>query len=416
MAHILVVDDEVGIRELLSEILSDEGHSVTVAESATRARELRARSRPDLVLLDIWMPDADGITLLKEWAAGGQLTMPVIMMSGHGTIETAVEATRIGALDFLEKPIALQKLLATVKRALRGPEVRAVAPLSFANFGRSPVMSEFKKRLAQLAASNAPLLLRGEPGTLAELYARYLLAPGAPWLNAGEALSGIAQDVLTQVAGGILFVEELAVLTRTQQKHLAYLAGRAERAKVRIVSFTSADPRGLADTQAFDAALLARLSELSISIPALREHAEDIPDIANLMLLQLVETRYCPPRRFATAALNLLRHYQWPGNMDDLQSAVRNLSLTALDEEIGAADVERVLLEALARPNGAGLPLDRPLREAREAFERAYFEHHLALENGSIARVAEKCGLERTHLYRKLKQLGIPAGRREDSP
>ena len=119
MSQILVVDDEIGIRELLSEILADEGHTVRLAENAARARALRGAERPDLVLLDIWMPDTDGITLLKEWAANGQLTMPVVMMSGHGTIETAVEATRIGAIDFLEKPIALQKLLATVKRALR---------------------------------------------------------------------------------------------------------------------------------------------------------------------------------------------------------------------------------------------------------------------------------------------------------
>jgi two-component system, NtrC family, nitrogen regulation response regulator NtrX len=415
MAHILVVDDEVGIRELLSEILSDEGHSVTLAESATRAREARARMRPDLVLLDIWMPDADGITLLKEWAANGLLTMPVIMMSGHGTIETAVEATRIGALDFLEKPIALQKLLATVKRALRSQEARTVAPLSLANFGRSQTMNEFKKRLAQLAASSAPLLLRGESGLMPELYARYLQPPGAPWIKASEALAGIGQDVLSQAAGGVLFVDELSELTRTQQKHLAFLVARADRNKVRVVSFTFMEPRALVDGRGFDGPLLARLMELSIVLPALREHAEDIPDIANLMLLQLVETRYCPPRRFATGALNLLRNCHWPGNMDDLQGVVRNLSITALEEEIGAADVERVLREAQARPSGPGLVLDRPLREAREAFERAYFEHHLALENGSIARVAEKCGLERTHLYRKLKQLGLSAGRREES-
>src|SRR4249919_3718054 len=136
MAQILVVDDEVGIRELLSEILADEGHQVMLAESAGDARRLRERGRPDLVLLDIWMPDTDGITLLKEWAASGQLTMPVVMMSGHATIETAVEATRIGALEFLEKPIALQKLLSTVKRALRAHELRAPVPLSLANFGR----------------------------------------------------------------------------------------------------------------------------------------------------------------------------------------------------------------------------------------------------------------------------------------
>ena len=137
MAQILVVDDEVGIRELLSEILADEGHQVLLAENAGGARRLREAQRPDLVLLDIWMPDTDGITLLKEWAASGQLTMPVVMMSGHGTIETAVEATRIGALDFLEKPIALQRLLATVKRALRNPEAAAPPPLALAALGRS---------------------------------------------------------------------------------------------------------------------------------------------------------------------------------------------------------------------------------------------------------------------------------------
>ena len=149
MAQILVVDDEIGIRELLSEILSDEGHDVLLAEDARRAREIRNRTRPDLVLLDIWMPDTDGITLLKEWAAAGELSMPVVMMSGHGTIETAVEATRIGAQDFLEKPIALQKLLATVKKSLRARESQTPAILSLTNFGRTTVLTEFKKRLAQ---------------------------------------------------------------------------------------------------------------------------------------------------------------------------------------------------------------------------------------------------------------------------
>jgi len=415
MAQILVVDDEVGIRELLSEILSDEGHTVLLAENATSARELRARERPDLVLLDIWMPDADGITLLKEWAAAGQLTMPVIMMSGHGSIETAVEATRIGALEFLEKPIALQKLLSTVKRALRTQEARSPQPLSIAGFGRSAVLAELKKRLAQLAASGSPLLLRGESGSMPEFYARYLHQPNTPWLVCSEVLNDAFPAALSQAAGALLFIEELSHLTRSQQKQLALVAAKAERNRIRIVSFTCADPHTLIGARAFDAALLARLSELSLALPALRDHAEDVPDIANVMLLQLVEARYCPPRRFAVAALNALRNFHWPGNLEDLQAAVRNVALTALEEEIGVAEVERVLREFEPRsPPGLDLPLDRPLREAREAFERAYFEHHLALENGSIARVAEKSGLERTHLYRKLKQLGIPAGRKDD--
>src|SRR3982751_5461689 len=140
--EILIVDDEVGIRDLLSEILQDEGYRVSVAENAGQARSYRSRSQPSLVLLDIWMPDTDGVTLLREWAASGQLTMPVVMMSGHGTIETAVEATKIGALDFLEKPIALQRLLTTVKRALRNPEASPSPQLTLAALGRSGALSE----------------------------------------------------------------------------------------------------------------------------------------------------------------------------------------------------------------------------------------------------------------------------------
>src|SRR5262250_2604899 len=160
--QILVVDDEVGIRELLFEILRDEGYGVRLAENAQTARSARKEMRPDLVLLDIWMPDTDGITLLKEWASAGLLTMPVVMMSGHGTIDTAVEATRMGAFDFLEKPIALQKLLATVGRALKHGGEQAQPALSLAMLGRAPLVAELKQRLERVAALRAPLLLTGE--------------------------------------------------------------------------------------------------------------------------------------------------------------------------------------------------------------------------------------------------------------
>ena len=246
MAQILVVDDEVGIRELLSEILADEGHEVMLAENAGAARRVRERQRPDLVLLDIWMPDTDGITLLKEWAAGGQLTMPVVMMSGHGTIDTAVEATRIGALDFLEKPIALQRLLGTVKRALRNQDGAAAPQLSLAALGRSPALAHTKKRLAQLAQSTAPLMLRGERGMRPELFARLLVAPAAPFLSGAELLGEPPSDLLARAAGGVLFVADLSRLTRAEQKSLEFLLGRADKHKARVVCFSPVDPRGLA--------------------------------------------------------------------------------------------------------------------------------------------------------------------------
>ena len=412
MANILVVDDEVGIRELLSEILADEGHTVRLAENATTARELRTRERPDLVLLDVWMPDTDGISLLKEWAAGGQLTMPVVVMSGHATIDTAVEATRIGAMDFLEKPIAMQKLLSSVKRALRAGESRTEVKLSLASLGRSATIADLRKRLAQIAHAAAPLLLRGEPGVMPETFARAMQRPGTPWAVAGAALVEAPQDLLGQAAGGVLFVDELAALSRVQQKNLAFVAARADRHKVRLVSFTAEDPRRLADERGFDPALLAHLSQLVLSLPALRQHAEDVPEIASLLLAQLVEARFCPARRFSPAALAVLRHFAWPRNLEELQQVVRSSALAALGEDIGAEDVERVLVAPQEAPLAA-LGLDLPLREAREAFERAYFEHHLARE-GSISRLAERIGLERTHLYRKLKQLGISPAKKED--
>jgi DNA-binding NtrC family response regulator len=228
MATILVVDDEIGIRELLSEILSDEGHAVVTAENAAVARQLRVAETPDLVLLDIWMPDTDGVTLLKEWASNGQLTVPVIMMSGHATIDTAVEATRFGALDFLEKPIALARLLAAVKSGLeRGRVMRTL---------RATPMPERRIMHASLGANDG---LAVEPG----------------------------------------------------------------RASASVAAAT------------------------------------------------------------APAA------------------------------------------------SAAGVSLEQPLRDARDQFERVYFEYHLARENYSMTRVADRAGLERTHLYRKLKQLGVELGR-----
>jgi two-component system, NtrC family, nitrogen regulation response regulator NtrX len=415
MAQILIVDDEIGIRELLSEILADEGHQVMLAESAGDARRLRERARPDLVLLDIWMPDADGITLLKEWAASGQLTMPVVMMSGHGTIETAVEATRIGALDFLEKPIALQRLLATVKRALRHPENAAAPEFSIAALGRASALVEVKKRLGQLAPSAAPLMLRGERGIRPELFARLLVPAGAPFLSGGEMLSQPPSELLAKAAGGVLFIPDLSRLGHAEQRNLDFLLARAEKHRVRVVSFSPLDVRTLAEKCEFDAELGARLGELTLKLPALREFVEDVPDLASYVLAQLVEARTCPPRRFAVAALNALRHHGWPGNLAELESVVKDLALSSLEEEIQLVDVGRVLNARAAPGTLPEIAFDRPYREAREAFERVYFEHLLARENGSMSRVAERSGLERTHLYRKLKALGLPVGRREET-
>ena len=412
MANILIVDDEMGIRELLSEILTDEGYDVRVAENAAAARTARLAERPDLVLLDIWMPDTDGITLLKEWAANGQLNMPVVMMSGHGTIDTAVEATRIGAIDYLEKPIALQKLLSTVKRGLQRREDAAPpSPLGLAAFPRSLPLRDLKKRLEQVAARSRMVLMKTGPGSLAELAGRSLQAAGAPWLELGGVSEPLELARLQALHGGVLYVSELARLSRAQQKNLAFAADRLDRHDLRLVMATDQGPEELL-AAGWDEPLVHRLFEVAISLPSVAELRDEVPELATQILSHQVESGEVPLRQFSSGALNALRNHAWPGGFGELRAAVKSLALASLEEEISAEAVHDLLVKV---PVGAeGLLLDQPLREAREAFERLYFEHHLRLEGGNMTRLAEKTGLERTHLYRKLKQLGVPVGRRSE--
>jgi DNA-binding NtrC family response regulator len=418
MQQILVVDDEIGIRELLSEILTDEGYQVRLAENAAAARAYRGQSRPDLVLLDIWMPDTDGITLLKEWAAAGLLTMPVVMMSGHGTIDTAVEATRIGAYDFLEKPIALQKLLATVGRALKQGSEQAPSTLSLASLGRAQLIVELKQRLERVMSLRTPLLLTGEPGCGLELAARFLHQRNTPWVapDATALLAEAPLDLLAQAREGTLFLREVADLSRVEQKGLLLAASKLERYNVRLVSGAGQDLAERVAQGAFDSRLYSVLAAATIRVPSLREHREDVPEIANLTLSRMVEAKETPPRQFTTAALNALRNYDWPGNLVQLESLVRTLALTCSAEHIPLEEVTHALpVPVTGLPVMHNLTLDLPLRDARDAFERAYFEYHIAREGGNISRVADAVGLERTHLYRKLKQLGVRLSRKGDN-
>lgn len=418
--QVLVVDDEIGIRELLRDILQDEGYQVRLAENAAEARDWRHQMRPDLVLLDIWMPDCDGITLLKEWGSGGQLTMPVVMMSGHGTIDTAVEATRIGAFDFLEKPIALQKLLKTVNAALKHGEQLPRTDVSLISLGKSPVIKELRMRLEQMAKLKAPLLLIGAKGCGAELCARFLQQPDTPWIDLTdtERLTLAPLDVLEQNREGVVFVPEVATLNKTEQKGLMLLIAKAEKYAVKVVCATTQALNQLAAENQFDEALLQALSVATLRIPALQDHPEDIPDLVRAMATLMVENNEASYREFDIAALNALRNASWPGNLAQLDSAIRNLMQTSLGEKITLEDVNRVLeqFELMEQPaakqgavNGAGLKLnlDQPLREARDDFERIYFDYHLSNAAGNMTKVAEAVQLERTHLYRKLKQLGI---------
>ena len=394
---ILIVDDEIGIRDLLSDILQDEGYTVSLAENAEEARQLRNQTRPAMVLLDIWMPDCDGITLLKEWAKNGQLTMPVVMMSGHASIDTAVEATKIGAMDFLEKPIALKKLLSAVERALEYGEQQAAAGLSLDKLGNSPAIQELNLRIEAAVKQNDPILLSGEAGSPFELVARYFHKNNTPWVEPAktEYIVDMPMELLQKAAGGILFLGDISQYSKNIQQGIHFLLGKAEKQNVRIICACSSPSDEWLQNPAYDPKLFALLSGLKLQIPPLREQAGDIAFLINRIATELSETQKIPVARFSDGALS------------------------AGEEEIDEAPVagELGLNKPEKKPEinvGGGFDFSLPLRELREELERRYFEYHISQEGQNMSRVAQKVGLERTHLYRKLKQLGIQFSRRQN--
>ncbi|QEY23931.1 sigma-54-dependent transcriptional regulator [Neisseria animalis] len=414
-SDILIVDDEVGIRDLLSEILQDEGYTVTLAENAEEARQLRYQNRPAMVLLDIWMPDCDGITLLKEWAKNGQLNMPVVMMSGHASIDTAVEATKIGALDFLEKPIALQKLLQTVDRALKHSEMQTAAGLSFDRLGNSPTAQELSKKLEMAAKQNGPVLLTGEAGSPFEAVARYFRKTGTPWVEAAkvEHLVDTPLELLQKAGSGVLYVGDIAQYSKNIQNGIAFLLGKADRYNVRIIAASSRSLEELLES-APESKLPELLSPTVIGIPSLRSQRDDIDFLVNQISIELTDSEKIPLPKFSSGALGILRQYDWPGNFDQLRQVIRTLALEAEGSEISEPAAAAVLGQTpiVDSESVGGFNFNLPLRELREELERRYFEYHIAQEGQNMSRVAQKVGLERTHLYRKLKQLGISVSRK----
>jgi len=444
-ARILVVDDEADIRTLVKEILTDEGYDVAVAANASEARQLRGQFSPELILLDIWMPDVDGITLLREWMASGNGSCPIVMMSGHGTVETAVEATRLGAIDFVEKPLSLAKLLRTVERGLESARKSRGAQRLLGGvatpIGKSRVVQQLRHDLASVAPSRNSVLLLGERGSGREMFARYVHEHGssssAPFvvvvasslrdLDAEEALlgrhdaSGVTAGIFEQVADGTLFISELGDLPPSAQRvllgvletgHYRPLGESRDRPfRARVVS--SAHP-GI--EQAVDGAvgsirrdLLSHLDRIVVRVPPLREYAEDVPELLRQQVDRLVDTEGLAFRRFGVAAQNRLRNYPWPGNVQELRNLVRRLLVRGGTEEISLADIEHELAQAAppAEPLVKQDLLALSLREAREHFERAYLQQQLLLCHGKVGQLAKRVGMERTHLYRKLRSLGV---------
>ncbi len=440
--RILVVDDEADIRGLLSEILAEEGYEIEVAADAASARRAAARQEPDLVLLDIWMPDMDGITLLREWNEKNSLRCPVVMLSGHGTVETAVEATRLGAFDYVEKPLSIAKLLRTAERALeagkrRRQAQRTLVPSLVAPVGKSRLMQKLREQVQQVAGHDASVMLVGEPGTGREAFARYMhsLGPRAagPFVavacaslddaNAAARLRGGVTNgkpepgVYERARGGTLFFGGVEDLTANAQRLL--LADFEQRGWQRegagpVIPFearfvTAALPGHDGPANGMRRDLLAHLEVISIRIPPLREYAEDVPDLLRHYVDRLVDEDGMTFRRFSVAAQNRLRNYPWPGNVRELRNLVQRMLIIGGPEEIGLDEIEQHLVaqQAPDEPLVKQDLLALPLREAREQFERAYLLQQLMLCNGKVGLLAKRVGMERTHLYRKLRSLGV---------
>ena len=419
-SDILIVDDEMGIRDLLSEILQDEGYTVTLAENAEEARQWRNQIRPAMVLLDIWMPDCDGITLLKEWAKSGQLNMPVVMMSGHASIDTAVEATKIGALDFLEKPIALQKLLSTVQRALKYGELQAASSLTLDKLGKSESIQELNRQLERANKIKSAILLTGEPGSPFELVARFFYKNNIPWVTPSklEHIVDAPMELLQKASQGVLYLGDIAQYSKRIQQGILFLLSKADRYHVRVVCVCSRPLQELLVHPDFEPKLINVLTGLMVAIPPLRSQPDDLVFLVNQILHELIENRQVPQVKFTSQAVNALRQYDWPGNLEQLSSVIKSLAMTAESNSVDAPQVNMVLSQfqhgQVSGSTATGFDFDLPLRELREELERRYFEYHITQENGNMSKVAQRVGLERTHLYRKLKQLGVKFSRRNN--
>lgn len=441
---VLVVDDEPDIRNLLQEILEDEGYVVSTADNAASAQDCISEARPDLVLLDIWMPDTDGVSLLKSWQGSGELAFPVIMISGHGTVETAVEATRHGAVDFIEKPVSLAKLLLTVEKALAEGQAAnhdaagniTVRRLPFLT-GDSEHMKSIREALTEHSSRSDSLLLTGEPGSGRVLFAQnahdanpsiqgpfiQLRCDTLSLSHAVRELVGDEEDgtvrmgYLESANSGTLFLTDVDHLPtaaqdclRTAIEHQGFTrVGGTQRVpfRCRIMASTRIDIQSAVREGRLDATLARLVSNDSLHIKPLREHLEDIPSLLEAFVNWHVEEEGLPYRHFTVAAQNRLRNLDWPGNLLELKNLVQRILLIGGSAEVEVAEVNRALGVVSENETSFALRHDLPLREARADFERQYLLKCLNEVQGNIGDLAKHVGMERTHLYRKLRNLNI---------
>ena len=452
-SDILIVDDEDDIRELVSGILEDEGHAPRTARNADEALAAISSRRPQLVLLDIWLQGSrlDGLQVL-EIAKRQHPELPVVMISGHGNIETAVTAIQMGAYDFIEKPFKADRLLLVVERALETSRLRRevnelkARTLQISRLvGSSPAMASLRRVIERLAPTNSRVLISGPAGAGKEIVARLIheqspraqaafIALNAPTItpeNMESELFGVEAGegrtrrvgALEQAHGGTLYLDEVADMPLGAQAKIVRVlveqtfqrvGGEARvSVDVRVISSTSRDlAQAITDGQ-FREDLFHRLSVVPVRVPSLAERREDVPELIEYFLESIAQSMGTPPRKIASDAMAVLQTHDWPGNIRQLRNNIERLMILASGDpqaEITAsmlpADVG-ALVPAVPSGVGGEKLMSLPLREAREVFEREYLVAQISRFSGNISRTAEFIGMERSALHRKLKSLGV---------
>ena len=450
--RILIIDDEASIRESLSGILSDEGFAPLAAPNAETGLRCLEEERCDLVLLDIWMPGMDGMEALKR-IKELYPDLPVIMISGHGTIETAVQATRMGAFDFIEKPPSYDKIILAINNALQFSELareniilREQASQPRALAGNSPVMVRLKAQIERVAPTDAWVLIRGEHGTGKELVAQTIhrLSPVAhkPMVElncaaipeelieselfghekgAFTGATGSRRGKFDLANGGMLFLDEIGDMSlKTQAKILRILqeqkfervgGSKTIAVSVRVLAATNKDLEQEIEQGTFRADLFYRLNVVPIFVPPLRERLEDLPLLVEDFVAEFGRKGF-GRKRFAKAAMLAMSQHPWPGNVRELRNFVERAMIMSVDEEVGEAEVRQLLGGGgKVAPVSAEEHLVQyrhlPYKEAKRFFERAYLDMQLAANSGNISQTAEQIGLERSHLHKKMKTLAM---------
>lgn len=456
MAAILIVDDEPGVRSALGGVLRDEGYVVEAVESGEACLERLVEREFDVVLLDVWMPGIDGLETLQRLRER-KVDAQVVVISGHGNVESAVRAIKLGAFDFVEKPLSLDKAVLVVRNALRqrtleveNRDLRAQVDRRHVMVGESGVMRHLREQVLLAAPTNGRVLILGENGTGKELVARTLHAHSrrrsGPFVEVNCAaipeelieseLFGHTKGAFTGAVadrrgrfehahGGTIFLDEIGDMSlKTQAKVLRALQEQAVqpvggtatiKVDVRVVAATNKDLQEEIRAGRFREDLYFRLNVVPIFVPPLRDRVDDIARLAEHFMATLAAEYGRRVKRFAPEAMSRLEHYAWPGNVRELHNVIERLLIMVHEDAITGADVGFIDGETgrAAPASEAGARPPQPLSEARERFEREYILQVLAAHHGNISRTAEALGVERSNLYKKMRSFGIAPARRD---